>query len=50
MLSSKGLEDIQVIMIPAVKLNEMYLENNNKHFRLEDVFENLQLIKYFVRS
>jgi len=42
MLSSKGLEDIQVIMIPAVKLNEMDLENKNKHFGIEDLFENLE--------
>ena len=42
MLSSKGLEDIQVILIPASKLNEMYLENNNKHFGIEDLLEILK--------
>ena len=45
MLSSKGLEDIQVIMIPASKLNEMYLENNNKHFGIEDLFEILEVTR-----
>ena len=35
----KGLEDIQVIMIPAKKLNQMYLENNNKYFGIEDLIE-----------
>ena len=39
MLSSHSLEDIQVIMIPANKLNEMYLENNNKHFGVKDLLE-----------
>ena len=39
MLSDLGLEDIQVIMIPAKKLNQMYLENNNKFFGIGDLIE-----------
>ena len=39
MLSDLDLEDIQVIMIPAKKLNQMYLENNNKYFGIGDLIE-----------
>ena len=39
MLSDLDLEDIQVIMIPANKLNQMYLENNNNFYGLGDLSE-----------
>ena len=39
MLSDLDLEDIQVIMIPANKLNQMYLENNNNFFGIGDLIE-----------
>ncbi|MBE6498053.1 MAG: LlaJI family restriction endonuclease [Methanobrevibacter sp.] len=38
-LSDLGLEDIQVIMLPASKVNEMYLDKNIKYFTINDLFE-----------
>jgi hypothetical protein len=38
-LSDLGLEDIQVIMLPAGKVNEMYLNKKIKYFTINDLFE-----------
>ena len=36
-MSDHGFEDIRVIMIPAGKLNQMYLNNNNEFFEINDL-------------
>ena len=38
-LSDQDCGDIGVIMIPAGKLNKMYLNNNNKFFGIKDLID-----------
>ena len=38
-MSDQGFEDIGVIMIPAGKLNKMYLNNNNEFFEINDLID-----------
>ena len=36
-LSDLGLQDIYIILLLAQKLNQMYLENNNRFFAIENI-------------
>ena len=38
-MSDQGFEDIGVIMIPAGKLNQMYLNNNNEFFEISNLID-----------
>ena len=41
-LHDLGLGNIYVVMVPACKLNQMYLDNSNEFFNLKDVVEILK--------